>query len=632
MAKGYWGRILRVNLSTREISVDEHDEKFYRTYLGGKGIVAHYLLKEVPPSCDPLGPDNLLVLAASVLTGTAIPGTARNSVGAKSPLTGGYGEGEGGGHWGVRLRWAGYDGVVVTGQSDKPVYLWINNDTAELRDASKLWGLEAYETQESIRREVGDNKATAAMIGPGGERLIRFACIALGSHNFIGRSGLGAVMGAKRLKAVAVNGTMRPEVAHKEGITKIARWLRDNYEAPLGTMTEMGTARGVALFNAAGGFPTRNFREGSFEDSEMISGRYMTDNILVDRSSCYACPVHCKRVVEVEEEDMKVSRRYSGPEYESIGALGSNCGVGDIKAVAKANEICNANTVDVISAGVMISGAIECAEKGLLPANLTKNLDLRFGSAQGMLDLLNQIVNREGLGDILAEGPREIADKLGKEAASYFFHVKGQPLPLHEPRWKTGMGIGFALAATGAEHMTNIHDNMYASEEAPSFAAAQNMGILDPVETSELSPNKARMWIYMMLNRSISNNVGVCAFMPYSLDHLINQIKSVTGWNISGWELMKVSERSINLAQAFNAREGFTSEDDILQDRFFEPIQGGALKGQTIDRQQFYETRNLIYDMFGWDRKSASPKRWKLYELGLDWVVKDLEKQGILKD
>jgi aldehyde:ferredoxin oxidoreductase len=632
MAKGYWGRILRVNLSTREISVDEHDEKFYRTYLGGKGIVAHYLLKEVPPGCDPLGPDNLLVFAASVLTGTAIPGAARNSVGAKSPLTGGYGEGEGGGHWGVRLRWAGYDGVVVTGQSDKPVYLWINNDTVELRDASKLWGLEAYETQESIRKEVGDNKATAAMIGPGGERLIRFACIALGLHDYIGRSGLGAVMGAKKLKAIAVNGNMRPEVAHKGGITKIVRWLRDNYEAPLGSMTEMGTARGVALFNAAGGFPTRNFREGSFEDSEMIGGRHMTDNILVDRSSCYACPVRCKRVVEVEEEGIKVSRRYSGPEYESIGAFGSNCGVGDIKAVAKANEICNANTVDVISAGVMISGAIECAEQGLLPSDLINDLDLRFGSTRGMLDLLNQIVNREGLGDILAEGPREVGDKLGKEAASYFFHVKGQPLPLHEPRWKTGMGIGFALAATGAEHMTNIHDNMYASEEAPTFAAAQNMGILDPVETSELSPNKARMWIYMMLNRSINNNVGVCAFMPYSLDHLIEQVKSVTGWNISSWELMKVSERSINLAQAFNAREGFTSEDDILQDRFFEPIQGGALKGQTIDRQQFCDTRNLIYDMFGWDRKSAAPKRWKLYELGLDWVVKDLEEQGILRD
>jgi aldehyde:ferredoxin oxidoreductase len=632
MANGYWGRILRVNLGTGVIGVDEHDEKFYRTYLGGKGIIAHYLMQEVPVGCDPLGSDNVLVFAAGVLTGTAIPGTARNSAGAKSPLTGGYGEGEGGGHWGVRLRWAGYDGVVITGQSEKPVYLWITDNGAELRDASELWGLEAYETQEGIRREIGDHKAAVAMIGPAAERLVRFACVAFGLHDFVGRSGIGAVMGAKKLKAVAVNGRMHPEVANKAGIAAIARWLRNNYEASLGSMTEMGTARGVALFNSAGAFPTRNFQEGCFEGHETLSGRYMTDTILVDRSGCYACPVHCKRVVEVDENGLKVSRRYGGPEYESIGAFGSNCGIGDLKAVAKANEICDATTVDVISAGVMISGAMECAERGLLPADLIEDLDLRFGSVQGMLKLLGRIVNREGLGDILAEGPRAIAVKLGQEAASYFLHVKGQPLPLHEPRWKTGMGLGFALAATGAEHMTNIHDNMYASEEAPSFAAARQMGILDPVETSELGPRKARVWTYMMLNRSISNNVCVCAFMPYSLDHLIEQVKCVTGWNVSGWELIKVSERSINLAQAFNAREGFTSADDILPDRFFEPLKGGTLKGQAIDRRQFYETRNLIYDMLGWDRRSAAPKRWKLHELGLGWVASDLQKHGRLQD
>ncbi len=625
MATGYWGRILRVNLSTQEISVDEHDEKFYRTYLGGKGIVAHYLLKEVPPACDPLGPDNLLVFAASVLTGTAIPGAARNSAGAKSPLTGGYGEGEGGGHWGVKLRWAGYDGVVVTGHSDTPVYLWINNDTAELRDASNMWGMEAHETREAVRQEVGDEKAACAMIGPGGERLVRFACIALDLHDYIGRSGLGAVMGAKKLKAIAVDGNTRPEVDNKQALTEIDRWMRDNYEASLGTMTEMGTARGVEFFNAAGGLPTRNFQEGSFEDAHEISGRYMTDNILVDRSSCYACPVHCKRVVEVNEDGMTVSRKYGGPEYETIGAFGSNCGVKDLKVIAKANEICDANTIDTISAGVMISGAIECAERGLLPADLVRDLDLKFGSARGLMDLLNQIIHREGLGDILADGPKKIAEKLGEEAASYFMQVKGQPFPLHEPRWKVGMGIGYALSSTGAEHMTNIHDNMYATEEAPSFAGAQNMGILDPVESTELSPDKARMWTYMMLNRSINNNVCVCAFMPYSLDQIVEQVKGVTGWNVSSWELMKVSERSISMARAFNALAGLTSKDDALPDRCFEPLQGGTLKGQAIDRQQFDETRNLIYDMLGWDRKSAAPKRWKLYELGLDWVASKLE-------
>ena len=630
MANGFWGRILRVDLTSGRISVDEHDEKFYRRYMGGRGIVAHYLLKEVPPGCDPLGPDNVLVFAASVLTGTAIPGTARNSAGAKSPLTGGYGEGEGGGDWGVKLRWAGYDGLVITGQSQKPVYLWINNETAELRDASRIWGLGAYEAQEAIREEVGDRRAAAAMIGPGGERLIRYACIALGLHDFIGRAGMGAVMGAKKLKAIAVNGKARPEVADKQGVTAIARWLRNNYEASLGTMTDMGTARVLPVLNAAGGLPTHNFREGSFEGYETLSGRHMTDTILVDRKSCPTCPVHCKRVVEVKEKGMTVSRRYGGPEYETLSSFGSNCGISDIKVVAKANEICGENTLDTISTGMMISGAMECAEKGLLSRDLIKDLDLRFGSAEGMLGLLNQIVNRQGLGDILAEGPKGLEEKLGKEAASCFHHIKGQPVPLHEPRWKTGMGLGYALSPTGAEHVANIHDHLYSSEEAPTFAVAQKMGILDPVDALELSPAKARLWVYLTLARSLSNSACVCIFMPYSSDQIADQVKAVTGWNISHWELLKATERALNMARAFNAREGFRADEDMLPDRFFEPLEGGALEGKSIDRQQFSETRKLVYDMLGWDRQTAWPKRWKLYELGLDWLVEELEKHGCL--
>ena len=326
-------------MNTGQISLDEHDAKFYRMYLGGRGIVAYYLLKEVPPDCDPLGPQNILVFAASVLTGTPIPGTGRNSAGAKSPLTGTYGESEGGGDWGVKLRWAGYDGLVITGQAEKPMYLWINNDTVQLRDASHLWGLEAYETQQAVLQETGDPHASVAAIGPGAERLVRFACIALDMHDFLGRSGLGAVMGSKGLKAIVVNGKTRPEVANKEAVVDTARWMRENYEAPLGTMQEMGTARGVAVLNSAGGLPTRNFREGSFEGYETLTGRYMTDTILVGRESCYACPVHCKRMVEVSDAGLEVSRKYGGPEYETIAGFGSACGIGDIKAVARANEI-----------------------------------------------------------------------------------------------------------------------------------------------------------------------------------------------------------------------------------------------------------------------------------------------------
>jgi aldehyde:ferredoxin oxidoreductase len=493
MPNGYWGRLLRVDLTSGVVGVEEKEEKFYRRYFGGWGIVAHYLLQEVPVGCDPLGPENVLIFAASVLTGTAIPGAGRNSVGAKSPLTGAFGASEAGGDWGVRLRWAGYDGIILTGQSDKPVYLWINNSTVELRDASHLWGMEAHQAQQAIRREVNDARASTALIGPGGEQLVRYACIALDLHDFMGRTGLGAVMGAKKLKAIAVNGNTRPGVADKATVVDSARWMRDNYETSLGTMQEMGTARGVPVLNAAGGLPTRNFQEGSFEGFEAISGRYMTDTILVDRESCYACPVHCKRVVEVDEEGLVVSRQYGGPEYETIGGFGSGCGISDIKIVAKANEMCDRYTLDTISTALMISGAMECAEKGLLPQELIKGLDLRFGSAQGLLGLLEQIVNREGLGDILAEGPRGAIERLGEEVAPCFLHVKGQPVPLHEPRWKTGMGLGYALSPTGADHMHNIHDPFYADEESPAVNAVRNMGILDAVDPYELSPAKARL-------------------------------------------------------------------------------------------------------------------------------------------
>lgn len=632
MPNGYWGRILRVDLSNGRISADEQDEKFYRTYLGGRGIVAHYVLNEVPPDCDPLGSQNILVFAASVLTGTAIPGAARNSAGAKSPLTGGYGEGEGGGDWGVKLRRAGYDGIVITGASAEPVYLWINNDVVELRDASHLWGHEAYETMVSVQMEVGDAGASVAVIGPGGERLIRFACIALGMHDYIGRTGMGAVMGAKKLKAVAVNGSLRPQVADQEAVKGFTRWMRDNYEAPLGTMKEMGTARGVAIVNSAGGLPTRNFREGSFEGYQTLAGRHMTDTILVDRQSCYACPVHCKRVVEFDEDGLRVGRQYGGPEYETIGGFGSACGISDIKVVAKANEICDRYTVDTMSASVVISGALECAEEGLLPAELLEGLDLRFGSAQGMLALLQQTVDRRGLGEILAEGPNAIGERLGDRAASFFLHVKGQPIPLHEPRWKTGMGLGYVISPTGADHMHNMHDPVYANEQAPSFDAARNMGILSGVDVFELGPAKARLFVYMMLNKSVNNNLTMCAFMPYSLDMMVEQIRSVTGWNISNWEVLKVTERSLNMARAFNTLAGFTSEDDTLPDRFFQPLEGGALRGKALDRGEFYAARDLVYDMLGWDRQTASPKRWKLYELGLDWVAEKLDRNGCLVD
>ena len=629
MANGYWARILRVNLSSGKITHEEPDELYYRTYMGGRGFIAHHLLKEVPLGCDPLGPDNILVLAPSVITGTALPGTGRSSAGAKSPLTGGYGEGEGGGQWGVRLKWAGFDAVIFTGKSEKPIYLWVNNGSAELRDASPVWGLEALETQAAIHSDIGDNRASVLAIGPAGERMVRYACLGLDCRNFMGRTGIGAVMGSKNLKAVAVSGNKRPPVHDKDGVTAIAQWLRDNYKKTHAAMQKLGTAKAVAQLNAGGGLPTRNFKGGGFEGYETISGEHMEETILVDRESCFACPVRCKRVVEYSGDGFHISRDYGGPEYETIGSFGSNCGISDLNVVAKANEICNRVTLDTITAGMMISGAMECAEKGLLPSDLTKGLELKFGSGSAMLALLDQIIKREGLGDVLADGPLGIEEALGSEAASCFLHVKGQPLPMHEPRFKAALGVGYAISPTGADHMHNIHDTAFADESLASFGLARNLGILEALDNHELSPAKARLFSYAMVMRSLKNCLCSCIFLPFNLSDLTKQVKAVTGWDVSDWELMKVSERALTMASAFNAREGHTAKDDVLPDRFFEPLDSGALKGRALDREQFIDTRNLVFDMLGWGRESGAPKRWKLFELGLGWLAEDLAKQNL---
>jgi aldehyde:ferredoxin oxidoreductase len=566
-----------------------------------------------------------MIFAPSVLTGTPMPGSARHSAGAKSPLTGTYGEGESGGYWGEELKKAGWDVVVVAGRAESPVYISIQNDKVEIKDARHLWGRETGPVQEALRAEVADKHLRVAQIGPAGERLIRYANIANDLHDFVGRSGLGAVMGSKKLKAITVRGTMQVPVANTAGVLDLAKWARDNYLATLGTLREMGTARGVMGLNTAGGLPTHNFTEGVFADAQSLSGRALTDTILVDRESCYACPVHCKRSVGFTDP-YEVDKHYGGPEYETIAGFGSNLCIGDLKAIAKANELCNRNGLDTMSASMMIAYAMECAENGLLHHTLPDGSLPRFGDAKSMLALLQMIIDRQGIGDVLAEGPFAAVEALGNETSRFALHVKNQPLALHCPRFKVGMGIGYAISPTGADHMHNMHDTAYNNEKAPSFVWARELGILDSMPERELSPRKARLTAYMMLAKSLGNVLDLCAFLPYDLEQYAQAVRDVTGWDVTVWETIKASERALDLARAFNAREGFTAEDDTLPERFFlEPLKNGPLTGATVDRTDFLETKRVLYGILGWDTETGAPSAGKLYELGLDWVVPQLE-------
>ena len=595
MPYGYNSKILRVNLTNRQMSTEEPDEDFYRRYMGGRGFIGYYLLKELQPGIEPLSPDNKLIFATGVITGGRIAGSGRNSVGAKSPLTDGYGEAEAGGYWGPELKRAGYDAIILEGKSEKPVYLWLGSGEPELRDASHLWGKTTLETETAIREELGDKNIKTALIGPAGENQVRVACILNDISHAYGRSGMGAVMGSKNLKGIAARGKNPPAIADQTKIKEIASWIGQNYSKG---MQDLGTSGGLMGLNQGGGLPTRNFREGVFEGAEAISGQTMRDTILINRGTCYACPVKCKRVVKVDEP-YKVDPAYGGPEYETLGSLGSNCGVDNLAAVSKANELCNALGLDTIGVGTVISFAMDCFENGIITENDTDGIQLNFGNADAMVKMVEMIAMRQGIGDLLAEGVKRAAEKIGKGASEFAMHVKGQEFPMHEPRFKPGMGMGYAISPTGADHMQGMHD----------------------AGSTDVGPDKVRRFLYSQFWSSFRNCAGICVFLPYTQTQFPEIIQGLTGWNVTDWDLMKVGERTLNMTRAFNVREGFTKADDIFPKRIHEAFTSGPLAGVGYGGDRLSEAVSIYYDMAGWDRETGVPRRGKLQELDIEWVA-----------
>ncbi|MGC8810433.1 MAG: aldehyde ferredoxin oxidoreductase family protein [bacterium] len=625
---GYNGKVLHVNLSTKEFKVESPPEIFYRQYFGGRGFIAYYLLKKMKGGEDPLGPENILVFAASVLGGAPAHGLCRFSVGAKSPLTGAFGESEAGGYWGPELKFSGFDALVIEGESPQPVYLFINDGKVEIKEAKHIWGLRTGDAQDIIRREIGDERARVLIIGPAGENKIPYANIANELSHFSGRTGMGAVMGSKNLKAIVCRGTQKIRLNNPELVAEVAkRVARDRNKHPLSYgLHWIGTPGAILHFNHAGTLPTKNFREGTFAGAEKISGERMIETILQRREGCYACAIKCKRGVGFKSDRFTVNLRYGGPEYEALAALGSNCGIDDLEAIAKGNELCNQLGLDVISMGNSIAFLMECQEKGLLPASWREGWDVSFGQAEVMLKLIEDTAFRRGLGEHLAKGVRAMAKELGPEAEKLAVHVKGQEVPLHDARGKAAVGFGYAVVEKGADHLVSGFDILYERADHPGFQAVAPLGLLEPLEVNDLGPKKIRLFTYMSFLWSFYNCASVCnfAFVPRSitnLNELVNLVRGITGWETSLWELMKVGERAINMARAFNVREGFSKKDDNLPERFFQPLEGeGPLKGFKIDRQAFQEALDLYYGMMNWDKEKASPTRAKLVELDIEWV------------
>jgi aldehyde:ferredoxin oxidoreductase len=624
MPFGYNGKILRVNLSTGEISAEEPGEKVYRQYLGGGTLALHYLLKELKPGTDPLGPDNILIFSVSVLTGALpAPGMNKYTVAAKSPLSGGLGESEAGGWFAPELKAAGFDALVIQGKASSPVYLWVHDGEAEIRDASHLWGKVTGEVQKVIKKELGDERIRIAQIGPAGEKLVRYACIMNELKHFNGRAGLGAVMGSKNLRAIAVRGNKNAEPFDREKASAILKSVRESYvEDPAG-LGCLGTARMAPILSAGGILPTKNFITGSFEKAEDIGGKRLAETILKGRGTCHGCYIRCKREVEARAP-YEISAEYGGPEYETIASIGSLVGVGSLEAICKGNELCAQYGIDTISFGTTLSFAMECYEKGILTSKDTNGQDLHFGNHETMLKLIGQVARREGFGDLLAEGVEIAAKKIGRGAEKYALHVKGQPLPMHEPRGKKSLALAYALSPTGADHLENPHDPFF--EKEGGLRDVHPLGILDPLPSLDLSDRKVRLFVYLQQYYNWLNSIGMCIFVakpfgPFRITKLVDYTRAVTGWDTSLWEALKVGERYSNMARVFNLREGLGEKDDRLPERLHQPLQGGLLRGEKIDPQEFARAREAYYGMMGWNPQTGTPSKYKLEELDIGWVL-----------
>jgi aldehyde:ferredoxin oxidoreductase len=581
------GRILRVNLSDSSIMVEQPEEDFYRTYFGGWGFVAYYLLKELAPEVEPLSPENKLIFALGPVTGVPIGGSGRNAIGAKSPI-GLFGEADVGGFWGAELKRAGYDAIIIEGKAQKPVYLWIRDMEAQIRDATHLWGKTTAESQEMIRQELGDNNIRTAQIGVAGENMVRYACIINDLKHAAGRCGIGAVMGLKNLKAVACRGHNPPEIADSQAVREIRRWLAENYKEKSGNLAKYGSGVNLKGSSDNGGLPTHNFRDGVFEGAEKISAETVMESIGVGMEGCYACPIRCKKVVEVEEP-YKVDPIYGGPEYETLASLGSCCGIDDAKAIAKGHELCNAHSLDTISTGVSIAFAMECYEKGLLTKEDTDGLELNFGNAAAMVELIELIAHRKGFGDSVAEGVKRMSEKIGQNSEAFAVHTKGQEVPMHDPRARSPeLGMSYVMSPTGADH---VHTNLWSV---------------------------------------FKNCATMCIYLPYDQEQMRDIVNGVTGWNLSIEEMQKVGERAMGMARAFNALLGLTAEDDQTAPRFSTGFTFGPREGQHIDLEELSKAKQEYYQRMGWDARLAVPTREKLEELEIGWVADKLAEYNKL--
>lgn len=618
---GWTGTILEVDLTHRTVRKRDLSEAAAHLYLGQAGLNARMLYDLTCAALSPYSPEAPLIFGVGPLAATLAPCSGRFSVTFKSPLTGIFGDSNCGGHWGPELKMAGYDHIIIVGKADRPVYLWIDNDRVEIRDARGIWGKTTWQTEELIKADVQEPTAQVASIGPAGENLVRFAAIICNQARAAARCGPGAVMGSKNLKAIAVRGDrgvrIADKIAFKDAVDEaVEAILADPLYASAKTY---GTLAITGLAQALGFLPTRNFQQSTFEGADKLSGETFLRRYGNKHKGCYNCPIACSRYYQVSEGPYAATRG-EGPEYESVTALGAKCGNDDFDSILHANTLCNQLGLDTISAGNTIAWAMECCEKGLLDPARLDGIPLCFGNDKAMVAMLDKIAFRNGIGDLLADGPLMAARQIG--GGDFVVHSKGLDYPAVDIRGTKGMALSFAVSPRGGDHLKGL--SLY--EVAPDIYSSdilRETGIRVTDRYWLRYETKAELMCWHENWHCVVDALGLCklegiALKPMLPGHFQRMLSAATGWELSIKTLEQIGERIWNLERLFNVREGMNRKDDLPPRRLLEePISTGPAKGERLDEGQFEMMLSRYYELRGWDPASGHPTKEKLLELGL---------------
>ncbi|MBN2495595.1 MAG: aldehyde ferredoxin oxidoreductase family protein [Deltaproteobacteria bacterium] len=623
MSKGFHGRILFVDLSARTSELRSFDDDFYRKYLGGGAFGAYFLLRERPDALDPMDERNLLSLAPSVTTGAAVSGVSRCSLSALSPLTGMVADSQAGGRIGPYLKRAGVDALLLSGRADSPVYLHVENGRAEIRDAAHLTGQPVTAVREALADELGGKRLCVVQCGPAGERKVRFACAMADGNDVFGRTGLGAVFGAKNLRAICVRGAGELDFADPELLGQLARKgaARVSEAGFPRTLRAHGTPGVVSAQASAGNLATRNYARSFHPDHARLDGSTYDAELGAGETTCYGCAVRCRKRVQADKP-YPLTTELGGPEFETLGMLGSNLEILDPAAVARASQLCGEYGIDTITMGGLAGYVFECLEKGLIPEDAAEGERLRFGSPEGLFWLIERVGRREGIGDVLADGFTAAVAAFGEQTAPYAIHVKNQGLAVHMPQVKPSQALMYAACPIGPDHQSSEHDWLLASGGEDCKA----LGIIGRGDAASTGSPKVRMTVYGQHYYSLLDALCLCQFCwgpgnLFTYRDLEDLVSACTGWQVSFFELMKAGERRVNLQRQLNARRGFGRQHDVLPERVFEPLPDGPKAGQHVDRERFTEMLSAFYAMQGWDPDTGKPTAGKLLELGLDWSL-----------